>query len=75
MNVLNILLSKNNITLASSFKREKRLTGINLAHSLEHLVKHNYKLSKVPRACWIEGIPLIILVIETPIILLEVYLF
>lgn len=71
-NVVNILLSNNNIRLASSCKR---LTGINLAHSLEHSVKHDCKLSKVPRACWIEGIPLIILVIETPIILLEVYLF
>lgn len=61
--------------LTSSFKGGKRPTGINLAPSLEHLARHHYKVSKIPHACWIEGIPLITLVIETLASLLEVYLF
>lgn len=61
--------------LASSFKGEKRPTGINLTHSLEHLARHHYKVPKIPQACWIEGIPLITLAIETLASLLELYLF
>lgn len=74
-NTVNILPCNDNIMSASSFKGGKRPTGINLTHSLEHLVRHHYKVSKIPHACWIEGIPLIILVIEKLVSLLEVYLF
>lgn len=72
--MVNVLLNHNN-TMLACITKEKQVYWNQFNSSLEHLVKRHYNVSNLPKAHYIDGVPLLILVIESLTSLLEVYLF